>query len=145
MPHFTHLVPLTLSHKSHNNYKWRTTTTKKKTFKKTQRNKPSSVSKYINYKNWIKPYKRCAGKWERGVSSGSGEALVGSTQTGAVRESGHGRGTPGGGTGRSNWGTFFSLCFDLFPSSCLIFPPLPLFQLFQINVSIYYLFIWVTV
>lgn len=27
------------------------------------------------------------------------------------------------------------------PSSCLIFPPLPLFQLFQINVSIYYLFI----
>lgn len=104
---------------------------KKKTFKKTQRNKPSSVSKYINYKTWLKPYKRCAGEWERGVSSGSGEALVGSTQTGAVRESGHGRGTPGGGTGRSNWGTFFSLCFDLFPlflfnlSSPPPFPTLP--------------------
>lgn len=59
------------------------------------------------------------------MSSGSGEALLGSTQTGAVRESGHGRGTPGGGTGRSNWGTSFSLCFDLFPSFCFIFPPSP--------------------
>lgn len=131
MPHFTHLVPLTLSHKSHNNYKWRATKKKKKKkhfFKKSQRNKPSSVSKYVNSKNWIRPYKRCAGEWERGVSSGSGEALLGSTQTGAVRESGHGRGTPGGGTGRSNWGTSFSLCFDLFPSFCLIFPPSPPFS-----------------
>lgn len=59
------------------------------------------------------------------MSSGSGEALLGSTQTGAVRESGHGRGTPGGGTGRSSRGTFFSLCFDFSPCSCLIFPPLP--------------------
>lgn len=73
------------------------------------------------------------------MSSGSGEALVGSTQTGAMRESGHGRGTPGGGTGRSNWGTFFSLCFDLFPSSCLILPPLPFFQLFQ-RVSLLFIY-----
>lgn len=42
------------------------------------------------------------GEWEKGVSAESGEALVGSTQTGAVRESGHGRGTPRGGTGWSN-------------------------------------------
>lgn len=69
------------------------------------------------------------GERERGVSSGSGEALVGSTQTGAVRESGHGRGTPRGGTGRSNRGTLSSLCFDLFfSSSCpinLSSPPFP--------------------
>lgn len=104
---------------------------KKSILKKSQRNKPSSVSKYVNYKNWIRPYKRCAGEWERGVSSGSGEALLGSTQTGAVRESGHGRGTPGGGTGRSNWGTSFSLCFDLFPSFCFIFPPSPFSNAFR--------------
>lgn len=56
------------------------------------------------------------GERER-VSSGSGEALVGSTQTGAVQESGHGRGTPRGGTGRSNRGTFSFFCFDFFSSS----------------------------
>lgn len=81
------------------------------------------------------------GEWEKGVSAESGEALVGSTQTGAARESGHGRGTPRGGTGRSNGGTFSSFCLNFFSSSCPIksFSP-PSFQLSQINMSLLFIY-----
>lgn len=62
-------------------------------------------------------------------------------RTGAERESGHGRGTPRGGTGRSNRGTFSSFCFKFFSSSCPInFSSPPTFQLSQINVSLLFIY-----
>lgn len=122
MPHFTHPPPTTPNPLAtfHTNLTTIKNWEQQKTWK-LQYNKNNRISLNMNDKsNQTCLISAALGERERGVSAGSGEALVGSTQIGAVRESGHGRGTPRGGTGRSYRGAFSSLCFDFFSSSCPI-------------------------
>lgn len=75
------------------------------------------------------------------MSPGSGGAVVGSTQTGAVRESGHGRGTPRGGHWTEQPGARSPFVLTFF----LLFLSYQLFLPFQLSQIITLLFIYMNI